>query len=548
MSLGKDFFNSYSAYKNFFNINCSHTGSNSWVVSGEKSGSGKPILANDVHLGFQAPSKWYEVHLKSKDVDVSGMSIPGAPAVVIGHNKFIAWGVTNLMNDDTDFFILESDSSDYLKYKYQNQSYFLDSLVEKISVKDSAEINFTIKYTKTGPVISELKSNFQEQNANKNKLLTFKWTGFEISDEFYALYKINIARNWDEFKSGLKDFGVPAQNFIYADVNGNIGYHAAGKIPVRKTNIYSDFIFPSAGEPDWISFIDFDKLPNVFNPKEGLIVTANTNPFDWLKSDEKNRYYISYIWETSSRFDKIRGTLMKKANLNLSEFKLLQMNYESLYAKEISKFVIAAFKDYKINDSRVISILDEFKNWNGEMNADESIGAVYSSFFIELLKNIYLDELGEKIFQDFLNVGNLPLRAAHILLNRADSGWFDDVNTSNIETRDEIIRKSFLGAVEFLKTKYNNSAVNSWRWGEIHKVKFKHPMGIVPALERTFNIGPYEVGGDQTTVNNSEYGFYEAYKYGEFDNTLGPSMRMIVDLSDIRHSYSVNTTGQSGQP
>ena len=555
LALGREFFRTYERYRDFFNIGCTHMGSNSWVVSGSKSETGKPILANDPHLAFMAPSKWYEVHLKSKDMDVTGMSIAGVPGVAIGHNNVIAWGLTNLMNDDNDFFLLDKDSADANKYRFGNQLYTLDSMKEKINIKDSNEVYFTVKNTILGPIISGLESrgfiSEQVDNAYKNKLLTFKWTGFEYSDEVDAFYRINRAKNWEEFKKGLKEFGAPAQNFIYADTSGNIGYKAAGKIPIRKTENKNDYIYPTFSNMEWTGFIDFNELPEEYNPKQGYIVTANTNPNDWLKTDNKINYYISYIWEPSSRFDRINSVLHGGFKFNVSEQKSLQSSYKSPYAKEISEYITNAFNGYTITDSETSKVLELLKDWDGDMPPNDPMGSIYNVFFIKLLKNIYLDELGEDVFHDFVLIPNIPFRSTLLLLknyNKNNTQWIDDVNTGKIETQDEIIRKSLFEALDFLKKKFNTNDVNSWHWGVLHKVTFKHPLGIVPLLAKSFNIGPFEVGGDQTTVNNSEYSFNDAIRYGTFDNTLGPSMRIITDLADMQHSYSVNTTGESGQP
>jgi len=554
-ALGKDFFDSYQNYRTFFNINCSHSGSNAWVISGEKSLTGKPILANDPHLGFQAPSKWYEMHMKSGSTDVRGMTIAGVPGVVIGNNRYISWGMTNLMNDDNDFIILQKDSLNENKYFYKNQPYIMDSIVEKIGVKDSVEAEYTMKITKLGPVISGLNQrgfasygNPFDENPYKDKLMTFKWTGFELSDEINTFYKIDNARTWDEFKEGLKDFCVPASNFIYADINGNIGYHVGGKIPIRKTSNNTGYIFPSAGDMEWEGFVDFDKLPNEFNPKEGYIASANTNPFDILKTEAKSRYYIAYLWEPSSRYDKIQSYLEGKTKLDIDEFELMQMNYESPYAKEIAVFIEDAYKNYDGADADIKWCIERFRYWDGEMKPSNPLASVYNAFLTYLLRNTYLDQLGDKVFYDFLIVQNMPYRATMNLLRNNNSVWFDNVNTKAVEKRSDIIRKSLQDALIFLRTKFSNQDINTWNWGDIHKVKFRHLLGIVPAFDKIFNIGPFDIGGDQTTINNSEYSFNEVMKNGDFMNILGPSMRIIVNMADPEHSLSVNSTGQSGQP
>jgi penicillin amidase len=554
--LGSGFFSLNESYRQFFGINNSHSGSNSWVISGDKSESGKPILANDPHLAFQAPSKWYEAHIKGGNVDVTGMTLPGVPAVIIGHNTSIAWGMTNLMNDDNDFIILEKDSIDNAKYRFKNQIVKIDSVTEHIPVKDSVEAELVVQYTPYGVVISNLnKHGFiidrHESSYLKDKLMTFKWTGNEITDDFNAFYKLNTAKNWDEFRNGLKEFCCPALNYLYADTAGNIGYQAAGKIPLRKSESFEGKIYPSASIDDWSGFVDFDKMPGVFNPKEGYIASANTNPWNWLRTESKDRYYISYFWEPSSRFDAISEVLKGSPKFNSDEFKLLQMNLRSPYAKTISAYLQEAYKDIKNTDAVTSLALEKFKYWNGEMLHNEPVGAIYNVFFVYLVKNIYHDELGDDVFTDFLAIGSFPYNSTLKLLkenNEESEVWFDNINTPVKETKNDIIRKSFGEALEYLKKRFNSDDVNTWRWGEIHKLKFMHILGSVSALDPTFNIGPYEIGGDQTTVNNSEYNFDNAYKEGRFDDILGPSMRMITDMADVKHSLSVNSTGQSGQP
>lgn len=552
--LGKDFFEMNQSYREFFNINVSHTGSNSWVVSGNRSMFGKPILANDPHLALQAPSRWYELYLKGGALDVRGMSFPGIPGVVIGNNKFISWGLTNLMNDDNDFIILKRDSADSRKYVYNNQSVEMDSIVEKIYIKDSMETEYIVRTTKIGPVISDLKfKGFADMQENpedpyKDKLMTFRWTGFEYSDEVKCFFGINTAKNWDEFKNSLKDYCVPAQNFVYADIYGNIGYRAGGKIPVRKTNINYGYIFPGEDEINWTGFIEFDKMPEVYNPPEGYIVTANTNPAEWMK-DNKEKYYISYLWEPSSRFNSISKFINSRTVFDIEDFKLLQNSYESPYALGILKDLYSdTHTNSNLGDEDVEWAVEKLKNWNGDMIKNDNAGLLYNAYLVFLVKNTFEDELGANIFNDFIAIQNIPYRSLEILMKQPDNPWFDNIITDKTETRPDIVRKSITEAVEFLKVKFPGKDKNSWQWGSIHTIKFRHPLGFVEALDKTFNIGPYDVGGDQTSVNNTEYRFSDVIEKGNFDVVVGASMRMLVNMSDIEHPLTINSTGQSGQP
>jgi penicillin amidase len=414
------------------------------------------------------------------------------------------------------------------------------------------EADFTVKTTRVGPVISNLNlRGFADitpaGNRYKDKILTFKWTGFELSDEVNSFYKINTAKNWDEFKNALKDFCTPAQNFLYADVSGNIGYHTAGKIPIRKTNDNNGYIFPAEEPIEWTGFVEFEKLPNIYNPKEGYIATANTNPYDWLKGASE-KYYISYLWEPSSRFNRISEFISSKTIFDIDEYKLLQNSYESPYAGEIVKYIIEAYRNLNPQDNNIRWCLERFSGWNGEMKSNESIGSVYNSFLSFLVKNTFEDELGTQVFGNFLVIQNIPFRSLELILKQNNNSWFDKTGTANIESRDEIIRQALEQAIEFLKTKFVNQDINTWHWGKLHKVKFIHPFGRVEVMDKTFNIGPFEIGGDQTTVNNSEYHFKDFFADGSFPNIVGPTMRMIVNLADIEHPLTVNSTGQSGQP
>lgn len=552
--LGKDFFEANRDYRKFFNIDVSHTGSNSWVISGSRSISGKPLLANDPHLALQAPSRWYELYLKGGALDVRGMSFPGIPGIVIGNNKFISWGLTNLMNDDNDFVILRRDSADSRKYKYNNQSVAMDSIVEKIYIKDSVETEFIVRTTAIGPVVSDLKfrgfADMQENTENpyNDKLMTFLWTGFEYSDEVKCFYGINTAKNWDEFRNSLKDYCAPAQNFIYSDIYGNIGYKAGGRIPVRKTNNDYSYIFPGEDELNWTGFIEFEKMPEVYNPPEGYLITANTNPYDWL-SDIKDKYYISYLWEPSSRYKSISGFIKSKTVFDIEDLKILQNSYESPYALEILKDIYTDTHDnFSFGDDDALWTVEKLKNWNGDLNKNEAASLIYNTYLVFLVKNTFEDELGPNVFNDFISIQNIPYRSLEILMKQPDNVWFDNIITDNTETRRDIVRKSILQTVEFLKARFPGKDRNTWNWGSVHTTKFRHPLGFVEALDKTFNIGPYDVGGDQTSINNTEYRFSDVIEKGNFDVVVGASMRMLIDMSDIDHPLTVNSTGQSGQP
>ncbi len=549
--LGKKFCETNLNFRDFLGLKGTHIGSNSWVISGKKSENKKPIIANDPHLALQSPSKWYEVVLINRRTNYicGGFSIPGTPGITIGYNNCISWGITNLMNDDADFYILPLDPLDKKKYIYKNSSYPIDSITESIKVKDvKDEIYFTIFQTKIGPIISNLeRTGFLENNnfrTGSNELLTFRWTGYDFSDEIECFYKLNNAKNWEDFKNALRGYNLPASNFVYADTMGNIGYHAAGKIPIRK-NLSEDIyaMYPSNGEIEWTSYLDFEDLPQSYNPKEEFIVTANNKPI----KDYKN--YISNLYEPPYRAERIEQILMLRNNFNANEFKLIQNDVLSLQAREYCNYIFEAYKD-TINISQdEKEFLKLLKSWDYEMKLYSPAASLFSEFEVVLYKNIYKDKLGEELFRNYIFLKNIPVRNTTKLLKEQNSWMFDIVgNIGKPENRNDIIKISFQEAINNLKNKFGNSDYTKWYWGEIHKVIIKHPLGIVAALSPVLNIGPYEIGGNGTTIANSEYSFYTSLNNKEFESYLGASMRIIVDMSNLSTYQSILPTGQSGQP
>lgn len=547
--LGKDFYNTVLSFRKFYGSEGMQFGSNAWVVSGSKSENGKPILANDPHLSLQVPSKWYEVDLYNESTkrNITGFSIPGAPAVVIGTNAVISWGITNLMNDDSDFYVLDLEPGQPGKYRYRDTVLQIDSASESIKIKGQKdEVPFTTYRTHLGPVISGIeKTGFRSKQKLPNdpaRVLTFRWTGYEVSDEVNAFYKINNAANWDEFKNALKDFGAPGSNFVYADTMGNIGYRAAGNVPIRE-NVQTDYalMFPSRGEIEWKGYIPFDEMPQSYNPKEGYIVTANNKP------QKDYKYYISNVYEPGYRAQRIESFLKPRGSFSADEFKLIQHDIYSLHAREMCGYIFEAVKDpskINANYTRYIKVL---RDWDFKMVASSPAATLYAQFELELYRNLYKEVLGEELFTNYIYIKNIPVRNTSRLLKENKSWLFDNTADSKESPRDGIIRKSFADAIESLSGRYGQDH-NNWLWGEHHKILMMHPLGVVPALSSILNIGPYDIGGSGTTVSMAEYSFGKALQDGRFEAFLGPSMRMVIDMSAPRVMYTINSTGQSGQP
>ncbi|MEN3038001.1 MAG: penicillin acylase family protein [Candidatus Kryptonium sp.] len=516
-------------------------GSNSWVVSGKISQTGKPMLANDPHLPHSLPSIWYQVHLNNGEIDVVGVNIPGTPGIVIGRNNYIAWGLTNVMLDDADFYVEKIDTANK-KYLYNGNWLPLSEREEIIQVKNKREYKFKVLSTHRGPIISDVyEISFTEYLPKPEarfittSAISMQWTGNLISDEILAFYKINHARNWDEFKEGLKLFTVPAQNFIYADIYGNIGYHCAGRVPIRK-NLNPILINPGdKTDYDWIGFVPFNHLPNILNPPENFIATANNK----VVSDDYP-YYISYLWEPESRAMRINEFLSSKEKFDLNDFRNLQLDYFSHYAKELTPFIISAFSGVDVNDKFVKEATEYLKNWNFNFTRDDIGTTIFNAFIVAMLKNTFEDELGSELYKRFVFYSGVPLRIlAQLIINR-DTLWFDNVKTvDKMETRDDIIRLSFEESVHNLR-KLLGDDILSWHWGKVHKLELVHPLGLKKPLDKIFNLGPFEIGGAGTTVNNAGFSVLKP-----FNCVLGPSIRQIVNFSE-NSLYSI-IPANSGQ-
>ncbi|MCU0342310.1 MAG: penicillin acylase family protein [Ignavibacterium sp.] len=535
------------AFRQMMGWTGTHIGSNNWVVNAEKSLSGKPIIANDPHLAFSAPGKWYAAVIKSPGWNAAGVTLPGVPGVVIGKGENISWVLTNVMNDDSDFYIEKFDSSK-TKYMLDGQWQNLKIIKDTIKVKDGKDYLIEIKETHRGPIISNIhpfKFIYNKDDINIPPI-SMRWSGNEFSDEMLAFYKLNKAKNWNEFRDAVKYFGIPGQNFVYADASGNIGYIMGARIPVRGSNNPTLVFDGTTTENDWRGFVPVQEIPFILNPTEHFIASANN------KAIKDFKYHITNLWEPSSRIDRIRELLTYKQKHTVSDFKNYQMDNISPYARTIVSYLLNSFDGIKVKDKNLKISLDLLEKWDFKMDKYGQTPAIYSVFLKYLLMNIYYDKMGDELYNRFVFLANVPFRSLLQLLEKPESVWFDDVKTTKRETREEILRKSLADALNYLEEKFGKDLIN-WQWGRMHKVTFKHSFsGNFSLLDKYINIGPFEIGGDGTTINNTEYPFaksieeYAMFRHDEFDNVLGPSMRYIYDFSKSDEFYLILTTGQSG--
>lgn len=518
-------------------------GSNNWVVSGSRTTTGRPLLANDPHLGIQMPSIWYEIGLHCEPVSkecpfrVVGASFAGVPGVIIGHNEYIAWGVTNVNPDVQDLYVERINPENPDQYEVDGKWENMQIIWEEIKVRGEEEpVRVRVRLTRHGPIINDVAGGTEEAWAYGWQPLAFRWTALEPSTIVKSVLLLNKARNWEEFREALRYWDVPSQNFVYADVNGNIGYQMPGKIPIRKKG---DGSIPVPGwnsEYEWVGYIPFDELPRTFNPPEGYVVTANNAV---VKPDFP--HFIGLDWNRGYRAQRIVNLITAKDKLSIEDFKAIQMDSYVLHAEEVIPHLAAL----SLEDSRLKEALKILQQWDRNATP-ESVGAtIFEAVRLSLLRNIFADELGEKAFLKFLDFESLTMQVLASILAKPQSPWYDNIYTPQTETRDEILLKAFKGAVDELEERLGKD-MNKWQWGKVHVAIFwNETLGKsgIKLIENIFNRGPVPVSGSSETVNNNLYN-----PENPFEVMVVPSYRQIIDVGAWDNSLSIHTTGQSGHP
>ncbi len=545
--INNNFTKTDKAFRKFFGMTGTHLGSNNWVVNSQMSATGKPIIANDPHLAFRAPGIWYAAAIKSPKWNVAGVTLPGVPGIVIGKNDNISWTLTNIMTDESDFYFETLDSS---RSKYLLDGSWKDLVIieDTILVRDAGGIPIEIKSTHRGPIISSIHPYNFVYNSEENNYppVSMRWLGNEFSDEMNAFLKINKAENWSKFKDAVEQFNTPGQNFVYADKEGNIGYIFGGALPRRDRNATTFLFDGSKSENDWRGFVPRNELPFLYNPSANFVATANNKVVQGFK------YHITNLWEPSSRIERITELLGLKKKHSVIDYMDYQVDIYSSYAQKITPYILSAFESAEIKDKNLERSLRLLNEWDFKMDKFSQTPAIFLTFFDMLMKNIYLDEMGEDLFNQYVFLANIPYRNILELLDKRYSVWFDDNSTSIVESKNDIIRKSLADALDKLEKKFGTD-IKYWQWGSLHTVSFKHPFsGVSGLLDDLIDIGPFDISGDGTTILNSEYSFSESieefplFRHDPFDCELGPSMRFIYDFANSDELYLILTTGQSG--
>ncbi|MBI2220021.1 MAG: penicillin acylase family protein [Acidobacteria bacterium] len=494
-------------------------GSNNWVVSGSRTATGKPLLANDPHLGTQAPAVWYVAHLTGGPLDVIGATLPGAPAVVIGHNKRIAWGVTNMMSDVQDLFAERINERDEALVDGRWEP--MRILHEAIAVRDAPPVALRVRLTRHGPLVSDL---FDERAA-----LALRWTGHDPSDRTAeAFLRVNRAESWDGFAAAFEGYHLPMLNFVYADVDGNIAYLGPGALPVRAGDGRAPVDGSSTGN-DWRGYVPLPELPRTLNPARGFIASANNQVVS-----PSYPHPVSTSWDAPYRAARITEVLASMPRATLDDMKLLQTDQRSAQPIAILPFLLqAAPRSDAARDA-----IARLARWNRSLAADSAPAALFKAYYARAARRIVSDELGQPLWNDYRPFTGSVAKAFDGIARDPLTRWCDDVNTAPRETCPDILGGALEEALADLRLAQRSGDPDAWRWDRQNEVWFPHlPLQASPVL-RPFFSRRVRRGGDAFTVNPS---------MPVRDQMLVSSYRQIVDLSNLDASVFILPLGQSGQ-
>jgi penicillin amidase len=535
-------------------------GSNSWVVAGEHTESGKPLLANDPHLGAALPSVWTQMQLRCKEVtaecpfDVAGFSFSGLPGIVIGHNQDVAWGFTNLTTDVADLYVERVSGETYWQ---DGKQYPIETREETIVVAGGKDVQLKVRSTEHGPIMSGLTPDFtaiaenprvgEGRGANEKLVdpqtdavdqeaqyaLSLRWTALDASTTAEAIFKLNTAKDFTQFRAAAKLFDVPAQNLIYADVQGNIGYQTPGKLPIRGAG---DGWLPQPGWDsayDWKGTIPFEELPTTYNPKSGYIVTANN-----AIVNDSYPYFLSRDWDYGFRAARIVELLedrMQKGPLTVKDMAEIQMDNQFPAAQALQK----AYADTSVGDQKVSQALEMLKKWDGQ-NDPESAPAAFANVLWERVTAQLVDGLGVDVPRTSQS------RLAVVFeqqLENPEAQWWRGSKKDGTPNQQEFLEQAAIQAYEELSGRQGANPEN-WNWGKLHALSLTNgtfgESGVAP-IEWLFNRGPYPGGGGSGVVNATGWRLGEGY-----ETKTVPSLRMVVDPSDWDASTWQNLTGASG--
>lgn len=521
-------------------------GSNNWVVSGVHTATGLPLLADDPHLPIQMPSIWFEngLHCASCGLEVVGFSFAGVPGVIIGHNDRIAWGVTNFGGDHMDLFIEKVNPDDDGQYEVNGQWEVFETRIEVIEVAGGDPVEIEVRRTRHGPVLTGIFGEVDDLDLDalhgevpSQYVIALQWTALQPSTLVQAIFGINRAGSWEEFRAAAGRWDIAGQNLVYADVEGNIGYQATGRLPVRASGPGGHYPVPGwTTDHDWVDWVEFEDMPMVFNPEGGIIASANQAPWP-LDTEPYLGVDFSYGYRGTRAYE-----MLWEADRPITAETFAEMQTDSYdrWAEEFLPALLALEGGETVRAAQ--DLLSEWAIGEDRFQAhsDSAPAALFYIIWQQTMAQVFEDELTERARPYGDDHWFLVVRD---LLDEPDDAWWDDVATEGMEDRDALLTRVVEDAWAIAEERMGNDP-EDWRWGDLHTATFENQTfgrsGIGP-IEAIFNRGTFEPGGTGSVLNATRWRNPDS-----FEISWVPSMRMIVDLADFSASQSVHTTGQSG--
>ncbi len=510
-------------------------GSNNWVVHGTRTMTGMPLLANDMHLELSAPAIWFENHLSGGNLEVSGITLPGTFLITAGHNRNVAWGFTDGVNDVQDLYEEHLRRTPEGKVEYEFQGEWLPAEVrrEEIHVKGKPAVLEEVIITRHGPIINLLV----EKDFPGTPPLALCWTALEPETTMQALHDMAFACDCTELHQALPLFSGPGQNTVYADTQGNIGYTLSGRTPIRAKGSGLVPVPGWMGEYEWTGYIPHEEMPHLKNPAKGYVATANN-----AHTREDDGHYITRDYAQSDRAARIVELIEQKQKLDIPYMQKMHYDLVSHSARVLASYL----GSLKFSEVELQEIVREFARWDGKVSPDSSIATIYEATIrraIRLMLDAYLGDLGVRV--QGKGIGG-AFWGSHTwewfirLLDRPASPWFDQ---GHGERRDDVLRLAMRQGVDDLKRQCGGDR-REWAWGKLHRLTFRHILGAAKPLDSAFNLGSYPIGGDGTTINASFVNLTDL----EVGSMGGPPFRFIANLGDLDHCLGMLTPGQSGHP
>jgi penicillin amidase len=497
-------------------------GSNNWAIAGSKTASGYPILANDPHLNLTFPSIWYQIQLEAPGVNVNGVSIPGAPCVIIGYNNHISWGVTNVDADVYDWYQIKFKDASKNEYWYNKQWNKVKRRVEVIGIRGQQTLYDTVLYTHHGPVAYE-SINKKPKDAYDGMPVgaALRWVAHDESDELRTFYMLNRGSNYNDYRQALTFYSSPAQNFIFASADKDIALTPNGKLPLKYKDQGKFILDGTDPADDWQGWIPFEQNPTAKNPAQGYLSSANQS-----STDPSYPYYINWHFGPYERGRRINTRLAAMQKATVDSMRVLQTDNYSIFAQDILPEMLKYIDTTKLDETQ-IQVLDIVKNWNKRFDADEVGATIFNTWWTNFYEMTWKDEFGKP--EDKFMMPNRD-RTEKLLIKDPKSKWFDNARTPVVETAGDVLGNAFAATVSQLTHKYGKPGNSKWQWGNVKESYINH-LANIPG----FGLGKFKAGGTASTVNALIDGH-------------GPSWRMVVQMGPQVKGYGVFPGGESGNP